>query len=256
MPQALITGASSGIGRALAFCLARHGYNLTISARDQEALASLAQHLENAYQVAVTVRPCDLTDRAARRELAAELAAAAPEVLINNAGLGDFAEFAGAEEDRINAMIQVNISALTELTHAVLPTMLERNHGRIMNVASTAAFQPGPLMAVYYATKAYVLSLSEAVAEEISDSRVTITTLCPGPTESGFHSRARMEGSGLLKLMRMPAADEVAEYGYQAMQSGRRVAIHGWRNQMMAQSVRFAPRRWVSWLVRRLSERR
>ena len=152
-------------------------------------------------------------------------------------------------------MIQVNVSALTHLTDLLLPGMLARRRGRVLNVASTAAFQPGPLMAVYYATKAYVLSFSEALANETSGSGVTVTAFCPGPTATGFQKRAGLEGTQLFRGGVMDAA-AVARIGYEGMMRGARIVIPGWRNRLLAQLVRFAPRRMVIQAVRSLQERR
>jgi short-subunit dehydrogenase len=162
--------------------------------------------------------------------------------LVNNAGVGDFGAFAEADIDKTLGMIQLNVLSLTALTHAYLPGMLERGSGRIMNLASTASFQPGPLMAVYYATKAYVLSFTEAIAEETRGSGVTVTALCPGPTESGFQTAADMELSPLVANKKLPTSAEVAAYGVEAMNSGVVVAIPGWLNRIMATGTRFTPR--------------
>ena len=152
-------------------------------------------------------------------------------------------------------MIQVNVVALTHLTRLLLPGMLARRRGRILNVASTAAFQPGPLMAVYYATKAYVLSFSEAIASELRGSGVTVTALCPGPTATGFQRRAAMEDSKLVSGRTLMDARTVAEAGYAAMLAGKTVVIPGWRNWLMAEAVRFAPRNLTTAIVRRMQER-
>jgi short-subunit dehydrogenase len=149
-------------------------------------------------------------------------------------------------------MIQVNVTALTALTRALLPGMLQRQRGGILNVASTAAFQPGPLMAVYYATKAYVLSFSEAVAEETRGSGVTVTALCPGPTASGFQAGADMESSKLVKGRKLPSSASVAAYGVRAMNSGKVVAVPGFTNKVMAASVRFTPRTMLRRIVHRM----
>ena len=180
--------------------------------------------------------------------------AAAPDIdiLVNCAGVGDFGPFATTDPVRTAAMLQLNTAALTELTSAYLPGMLERGYGRVLNVASTAAFQPGPLMAVYYATKAYVLSFSEAVAEEVRGSGVTITALCPGPTASGFQAGAAMEDSKLVKGRKLPSATAVAKAGYKAMQRGDTVKVVGLANVVFASSVRFMPRPVIRRLVHRM----
>jgi short-subunit dehydrogenase len=172
---------------------------------------------------------------------------------VNNAGFGLAGEFAKMDLSAELEMIQVNVSALTHLTKLVLPPMVERKRGAILNVASTASFQPGPLMAVYYATKAYVLSFSEAIADELRDIGVTVTALCPGPTETGFASAANVEASRLFKMTRPARSSDVARAGYEAMKRGARVVVPGMKNKLLAQSVRISPRRLVTAIVRKLN---
>jgi short-subunit dehydrogenase len=178
-----------------------------------------------------------------------------PAVLVNNAGYGVYGEHVQTDWAEERDMIALNIGALTALTKRLLPAMVAKGRGRILNLASTAAFQPGPYMAVYYATKAYVLSYSEALAEELRGRGVTVTALCPGPTATGFSDRAAAADSALFKGRRLPSAAAVARYGVRAMARGQRVAIHGAANCAMAQSVRFAPRRWVTAMVAHVSRR-
>ncbi len=199
--RALVTGASSGIGLELARLLAADGYALTLVARRGSTLELIAAELGDAQVVAA-----DLGVPGAVEQVVA--AAPAVDVLVNNAGVGDFGPFAATDPNKTATMLQLNIAALTELTRAYLPGMLERGHGQVLNVASTAAFQPGPLMAVYYATKAYVLSFSEAVAEEVRGSGVTVTALCPGPTESGFQGRRSARIEGFVISTRPPAVPD------------------------------------------------
>ena len=234
MSTALITGASNGIGLEIARVLAPD-HDLVLVARNTAALDALAAELGGAQVITA-----DLADPGA----VARLVAAVPnvDVLVNNAGVGDFGAFAETDLDKTLGMIQLNVTSLTALTRAYLPGMLERGSGRIMNLASTASFQPGPLMAVYYATKAYVLSFTEAIAEETRGSGVTVTALCPGPTESGFQSAADMELSPLVANKKLPTSAEVAAYGVEAMNSGDVVAIPGWLNKIMATGTRFTPR--------------
>jgi short-subunit dehydrogenase len=153
-------------------------------------------------------------------------------------------------------MIQVNVVALTHLTKLLLPPMVARRRGRVLNVASTAAFQPGPLMAVYYATKAYVLSFSEAIADELRDSGVTVTALCPGPTETGFAAVADMSATRLFNIAKPMSSAEVARAGYEGMNRGRRIVIPGIKNKLLTQSIRVSPRRMVTTIVRKLQESR
>lgn len=177
------------------------------------------------------------------------------ETLINNAGFATYGLFAENDPERELTMIRVNVEAVTLLTRRLLPGMLERRRGRILNLASTAAFQPGPLMAVYYATKAYVLSFSEALAEELRGSGVTVTALCPGPTKTGFQERAAMEASKLVQGGNVMDAHAVAAVGYAGLRAGKAVVIPGARNWLMAESVRFTPRGVVTRLVHRMQER-
>ncbi|RTL22718.1 MAG: SDR family oxidoreductase [Burkholderiales bacterium] len=251
-PLALVTGASSGIGLHLSEELAAQGHDLVLVARRESALQSLAERLRR-QGATVTVIALDLA--ADPDTLTARLAALGlhPEVLVNNAGFGLFGKHADTDLADEQQLIDLNITALTRLTKQLLPGMLARGRGRILNVASTAAFQPGPYMAVYYASKAYVLSYSEALAEELRGTGVSVTALCPGPTASGFQDRAAMQQSALVRNKRLPSAQSVARYGVQALMRGRTVAIPGWLNCLMAQSVRFTPRRVVTRLVAFLS---
>lgn len=252
---AVVTGASGGIGYEMARSLAASGHSLVLVARNAEKLEALAETANREHGTQTLVVACDLGAHGAADALAERLRAAGivPDILINNAGFGVFGLHAETPLEREQAMIDLNIVALTRLTKLLLPGMLAAKRGRIVNVASTAAFQPGPYMAVYYASKAYVLSYSEALAEEVSGSGVTVTALCPGPTASGFQDAAAMHDSALVKGKRLPSSKDVAEYGLRAMRRGQRVAIHGVVNWCLAQSVRFSPRRAVTWLVAKLS---
>jgi short-subunit dehydrogenase len=244
MPTALVTGASSGIGLEIARILAAD-HDVVLAARSTEKLEALATELGTARVVAV-----DLADPAGTRKLVSELADV--DVLVNNAGFGDFGLFADAPETKLDEMVELNVGALTRLTRAYLPGMIARGSGRVMNVASTAAFQPGPLMAVYYATKAYVLSFSEALAEETRGTGVTVTALCPGPTASGFQAGAAMEESRLVKGRKLKSAAQVAAFGVKAMQRGDVVAVPGMGNRLMAASIRVSPRPLVRRMVHRM----
>ncbi len=252
----LLTGASSGIGMELAECFAREGHELVLVARSKEKLEELGAGLAGRYGVRTTAIACDLSVPNAAEQLAAELESRGlqADVLVNNAGYGLYGEFQETEWEREQQMMQLNMIALTQLTKRMLPGMLSRGRGRILNVASTASFQPGPLMAVYYATKAYVLSFSEAIAEELEGTGVTVTALCPGPTASGFQSAAAMEKSKLVNgSLPMMDARTVAEQGYAGMKRGERVVIPGIVNKLLVQSVRVTPRRLVTKLVKRMS---
>jgi short-subunit dehydrogenase len=255
---ALVTGASSGIGLDLAKRFAAEGYDVALVARSAGKLEEVAAALEAAHKVKAHVVTADLAKPGAADGLVAALDARGidVDVLVNNAGYALFGAFATETElaDEL-AMIQVNIVALTHLTKLLLPKMVARKDGRVLNVASTAAFQPGPLMAVYYATKAYVLSFSEALANELAGTGVTVTALCPGPTKTGFQARAQMEQSKLVRGKEIMTSEEVARVGYAALMKGKTVAIPGVSNKMLAQAVRFLPRKTVTKLVRNAQER-
>ena len=245
---ALVTGASSGIGEAFARLLAKDGYRVVLVARSVEKLSTLASELGNGtLTLSVDLSEADAPNRVADTS-------GPVDVLINNAGHGDFGPFASADPTKLRSMMELNMVSLTMLARNVLPPMVAQGQGRILNVASTAAFQPGPLMAVYYATKAYVLSFTEALAEELRGTGVTATALCPGPTASGFQQAAAMESSKLVAGRKMPSAADVARYGYRAMQRGEVVAIHGLRNKALAASVRFSPRPVVRRMVHKMQE--
>lgn len=249
---ALITGASSGIGYELANVHARNGDNLVIIARNIKKINELKVHLEQTFNIAVLTIQKDLTNTNAAQEIFDEVKRNNIEIdyLINNAGIGDHGFFHEAEYNKIENMISLNVNALTMLTKLFLPDMIKRGNGRIMNVASTAAFQPGPLMAVYYASKAFVLNFSLAISNEVKGKGITVTTLCPGPTESGFWDAAYLDPGSFLKIRKLPSSREVAEYGYKAMMKGKRVAIHGKMNKLVANAVRIAPSSLILMIAR------
>ncbi|HWZ81403.1 MAG TPA: SDR family oxidoreductase [Terriglobales bacterium] len=256
-PTALITGASFGIGQELAGIFAREGYNLVLVARTADKLRQLASELEKAHGTRSLILASDLSAPGAAAYLHDQTTRAdiTLDVLVNNAGFGQFGLFAESDLETCLQQIQLNITTLTHLTRLYLPEMLERKSGRILNVASTAAFQAGPLMSVYYATKAYVLHFSEGIANELHGSGVTVTCLCPGPTVTEFHKRANMLSARMLQFGAMDA-HTVAEDGYRALMAGRPVVISGFRNWLLAQSVRFSPRRMVTAVARKLQEAR
>lgn len=255
---ALITGASSGIGMELAKIHASQGGDLVLVARSEDKLSRLKAELEKHYQVEVITITKDLSKKEAPQQIFDQLQQQSIQVeyLINNAGFGDYGFFHETNWEKEEQMIDLNMKSLTYLTKLFLPEMVKRRAGRIMNVASTAAFQPGPLMAIYYATKHYVLAFSEAIANEVKEYGVTVTTLCPGPTESGFQSAAAMEDSKLVNNVKMPSSAEVAQYAYQSMMKGKVVAIHGAANSIMAKSVGFLPRNLVTNMVRKLQSKK
>jgi len=241
---ALITGASNGIGLELAKVHASKGGDLVLVARNKSKLDELKIALEKQYNISVLTIAKDLSLPNAAMEIYEETTKKDIHVdyLINNAGFGDFGMFVETDWNKELQMINLNITTLTLFTKLYLQDMVKRRSGKIMNVASTAAFQPGPTMAVYCATKAYVLSFSEAVSNEVSDKGITITSLCPGATETGFKTAAALDESKLFKDKKLPTAKEVAEYGYAAMIKGKTVAIHGMLNYILANSIRFIPR--------------
>jgi short-subunit dehydrogenase len=253
---ALITGGSGGIGFEIAKVLARDGFDIVIVARKRETLEGAAGQLVGKFGGRVQVFAADLRLSNAPQAIADFLhnENIPIEVLVNNAGFGLGGGFADTDLRRELDMIQVNIAALTHLTKLFLPAMIKRRSGRVMNLASTAAFQPGPLMAVYYASKAYVLSFSEALAEELRNTGVTVTALCPGPTATEFAATAQVTKSRLFSAFGMADPAEVAKFGVAAMMHGRRVAIPGIKNKIIAQSNRFAPREVVARISRMIQE--
>ncbi len=251
---ALITGASSGIGRDLARLMAAD-FDLILVARGRDQLGELRKELESQHSTRVHVMPADLSRAEAPDGLFAEITRRGLQVdiLINNAGFGVYGRFSATKSPDELRMIQLNITTLTHLTKLALPGMLERKHGRILNVASTAGFQPGPLMAVYYATKAYVISFSEAIANELKGSGVSVTCLCPGPTATEFASHAKVDKSQLFKRVAMSSLI-VARAGLEGMLRGKTLVIPGARNKVVAQSARFAPRKLVTAISRKILE--
>lgn len=252
---ALITGASSGIGKALAMEFAQDGYHLVLAARSVDKMQALAQELQQRHQVTVTVIGADLQTDDGARTLHADIQARSITLsaLVNNAGYGTFGEFKDAALTDELAMMQLNMNTVVTLTKLFLPDLIA-TRGKLLNIASTAAFQPGPYMAVYYATKAFVLSYTEAIAAELAPHGVTVTALCPGPTASGFQDKADMHASALVKGKKLPTSEEVAAKGYRALQRGQRVYIPGCMNWLLAQSVRFSPRNVVTALVQQMSK--
>lgn len=254
---ALVTGASAGIGLELARVFARNGFDLLLVARRADTLEAVAGRLEGEYGITARTLAADLAQPEAPQHLLdyCQAEKLAVDILVNNAGVGLGGEFAETDINRQLNMIHVNVTALTHLTGLFLPQMMARRSGRILNVASTAAFQPGPLMAVYYASKSYVLSFSEALAEELRHTGITVTALCPGPTKTEFATAAEIAHSRLFAAGAASAAD-VAEFGYEATMKGKRVAIPGTMNKIVAQANRFSPRIVTTKLSRMLQERR
>jgi uncharacterized protein len=251
---ALVTGASMGIGVDLAECFAQDGYDLILTARSEPALQAVATRLASNYGVQAHVLALDLGQQGGGGALARKIAALGPsvDVLVNNAGFGHAGGLADAPLDTQLGMVDLNIRALVELTHIYWKGMLGNGRGGVLNVASTAAFQPGPLMAVYYASKAFVLSFSEALWEEARGTGVNVSCLCPGATKSNFRARA---GTGATRLSRLGppmASAPVARQGYEGFQKNRRVVITGMKNVVGARAVPFIPRSRVLKMVRSL----
>ncbi|MEZ4702797.1 MAG: SDR family oxidoreductase [Rhodothermales bacterium] len=255
---ALITGASSGIGRELARIHASRKGDLVLVARRAERLLELKTELEQAHGVQVLTIARDLAVPGAAKAIYKELTdkQVDVEVLINNAGFGGHGFFYERDWEADKAMINLNILALTALTRMFLPGMVERNRGCVMNVASTAGFIPGPLQAVYYASKAYVISFSEALANELSDTNVTVTALCPNFTQTEFIENGNLTRTRAVKLLFIPTARTVADYGYRAMLRGKTMAVFGIFNKFAFHILlRILPRKLVTAISRSTMEK-
>lgn len=243
----LITGASGGIGLEFARIFAKEKHNLLLVARNKEKLGEVKSELEKNYGVTVHVLSADLT----REEEVDKVYAYSEEnglnidVLVNNAGFGDFGEYSKCDYDKQRDMVDLNVLALMKLTRLYLPSMKEKGRGKILNLASVASFQPGPLMSVYYASKAFVLSFSEALYAELKKTGITVTALCPGPIRTGFEKAANLSNSGLFKNLKVATAAQVARFGYKKMKKGKAVAIYGSTNRFLIFISRFAPRSLV-----------
>jgi uncharacterized protein len=257
MATALITGASLGIGLEFAKTYAAAKNDLVLVARNEEKLNALAAEIKISFNVKVKVITGDLSnmDEVQKVYDTCKAENIAIDYLVNNAGFGDFGFFAESNWDKQAQMIDLNIKSLTKMCRLFIPDMVARKSGKILNVASTAAFQPGPTMAVYYATKSYVLFFSEAIYNELQGTGVSVTCLCPGATESGFQAAAAMEESNLVKGKKLPTSKEVAEFGYNAMMKNKMTVIHGLLNTIMATSIRFTPRKLALAIVRKIQEK-
>ena len=252
---AVVTGASGGIGLELCRILATEGYDLVISARSKDKLEEIGSELSSNHQVTVTMVAVDLADAKSREELF-ELTPDVPDVLINNAGFGDYGMFSECDWDKQEQMIKLNDLALTHITRLYLPGMIAKGNGRILNIASVASFQPGPLMSVYYASKAYVLSFSEALSVELKGSGITVTAVCPGPVNTGFAAAANAESVNLFKKNSGADAKDVAEFAYRKMMKGKAVAIHGVKFKIALFFVKILPRGLVRNLIYRIQRSR
>jgi short-subunit dehydrogenase len=250
----LITGASSGIGRALAHLFAADGFGLVLAARRESTLEALAIELGTAYRVPIRFFAVDLSTHDGPDLLHADLlhAGVRIDVLVNNAGFGLQGSFVELSLERQLQMMTLNMTSLTVLTRLLVPQMVHRRRGGVLNVGSTAGFQPGPFMAVYYATKAYVVSFSEALGDELKDSGVIVSCLAPGPTETGFAEHAGVTNARLFRGDTM-TAEQVARIGYEGWKRGESLVIAGRRNRISQMLVRVLPRSYVRGIVRRLN---
>jgi short-subunit dehydrogenase len=250
----LVTGASSGIGLELARCFAADGSRVILVARNTSALETLAGELRRDCKIEAIVLTADLSLPETPGTIYSELKGRGivVDVLVNNAGFGSHGLFSELPLQQQLQMIQVNVTALVELTGLFLPGMVERRLGGVLNVASVAGFVPGPGMAVYYATKAFVLSFTEALAGELAGTGVKVMALCPGPTETNFGKIARVNGARLVRVARM-TAKEVAIQGHRALRGGREVAVSGWKNRLLVLLVRLMPRQFVRRIVKKFN---
>lgn len=253
---ALITGASGGLGLEFARFFAADTWDLVLVARSEDVLRKIQAELEAAHGITVTVLPADLSRDGEAKTVAGALLMMGlePDVLVNNAGIATYGPFAESDPEEERAMLELNVTNLTVLTRLLLPAMLKRKRGHILNVASTAAFQPGPLMAAYYASKAYVLSFSIALSEELRGTGVTATCLCPGPTATGFVAHAKMETSRLFKRALVMDAPTVARIGYRACLAGKPLVVPGKLNRFGAFATRFIPRLLAARVARKAQE--
>ncbi len=257
MPTALITGASLGLGKDFADIFAKAGYDLILVARSKDKLEAIANDLIAKYSKKVSVIAKDLSKPGAAKELWASVAGLKTDVdcLVNNAGFGSNGPFLESTFEKESEMIQLNVNFLVELSYLAAQKMKERKSGEILNVASTAGFQPGPFMSNYYATKAYVLSFSEGISEEFSPYGITVSVLCPGPTKTEFFKNADMKDSKLAKS-RFLIMDSypVAQAGFNALKAKQTVKIAGFMNFLLAQSIRFSPRFMIRKIAKILNQ--
>ena len=253
---ALITGASKGIGKELAFLFAKNGCDLVLVARSADTLKTLKEELEESCTVSVHTFVIDLCHPGAAQTVFDAVKAKEIDIdyLVNNAGFGDYGSFLDTAWECYERMITLNITTLTNLTHLFANDWRGRKAGKILNVSSTAAFQPGPMMAVYFATKSFVLHLSEAIGHEFRKEKITVTTLCPGPTRTHFGEVSKMNASQLVKHVHIADPGDVAALGYKAMMKGKPVVIHGNMNKLAPFGIRFLPGKWVTLLSAKIMQ--
>jgi hypothetical protein len=252
---ALVTGASAGLGEKFVELFAKEGYDVVLVARNEAKLEEIAKRLAAKYEVTTHVIAADLTDPTAPQQIydTCQASGLLIDHLVNNAGFGSQGSFLDLDLMREAGMVEVNCTALIKLTHLFAQSMRARGFGRIMNIASTAGFQPGPYMATYYATKAFVLSFTEALAYELRGTGVTVTTHCPGATSTEFAIRAGNDKSNLFKRGSVAGAAEVAEHGFKAMMRGRTLAVHGAMNTFGVVALRVSPRSWIRAIAARFN---
>lgn len=249
----LITGASSGIGYELAKIAAEEGYYLILVARNKKTLLKVAKELHSNYKVSALIIEKDLSLSHSALDIYSEVKKhnLNVDILVNNAGFGSFGDFLDSDREQQMNMIDVNCSSLVALTHYFLKDMKDKNFGRIMNVGSLAGFQPGgPKMAVYFATKAFVLSFSQGLSEELKDSGISVTCLCPGSTETGFHNKAGISKMSFLRG-NLPSAFSVALEGWKGMMKKKRLVIPGWKNKIVVLFDKILPRDLILYLIKR-----
>jgi len=253
---ALITGAANGIGYELANLFALNNYNLVLVDIMAQKLTDVADKIQQKFDIFVKYIVKDLSIKTAPEEIFTELQQESiqVDVLVNNAGFGIYGLFNETNLNTELEMLQVNLVSLTHLTKLFLKNMVKQGEGKILNLSSAAAFQPGPFMAVYFATKAYILSFSQALSSELEGTGVTVTVLCPGPTESAFHERTGVAGAKQVESNNMMDAGTVAKIGYRALMEGKTVAIPGLKNKILAEMVRFTPRNLVTKIVKNMQE--
>jgi short-subunit dehydrogenase len=252
---ALVTGAASGLGYEFAVLLAKDSYNLILIDIDSENLEGIKKELENLYQTQVTILVKDLSIAEIADEIYKEIQDKSIDVLINNAGFGLFGTFSKTKWQRESAMLHLHIMTTTHLTKLLLNGMVERGKGRILNISSLAAFQPGPLMAIYYASKAYILSFSEAIANELKGTGVTVTVLCPGQTKTSFQQVVSKQNCDNKISFNMACPVQVAKYGYGAMMQGKTVVVPGFFNKFLSKLPRLMPRKTSASIVRKIQEK-
>lgn len=257
MATVLITGASGGIGLELAKIFAKDGYDVILTARSEEKLVKTKCELEKEYGISAYAFACDLSEKDAALKIYnyTKESSITVDVLVNNAGFGDCADYCESEWQRQSDMVSLNIVALMQLTKCYLPEMKERGDGKILNVASVASFCAGPGMAVYYASKAFVRSFSEAVAEEIREYGITVTALCPGPVNTGFEKASNLEGANMFKLLLPADARDVALCGYRALMSGKTLKYYGIGAKAMSLAVRALPRSLCRKVAKKVNEK-